>query len=70
MTAAQPVDTPDPASARTVEPTEPTEPSRFTAYARGCEPEPAGVTDRFLALVERVLVPELNRVSRRRSRPE
>jgi hypothetical protein len=42
------------------------EPSRFTAYATGCTAEPAGVVDRMLRPVERLLVPELSRISRRR----
>ena len=41
------------------------EPSRFTAYATGCAAEPAGVFDRMLRPVERLLVPELSRISRR-----
>lgn len=42
------------------------EPSRFIAYATGCTAGCAGAIDRFLGPVERLLVPELSRISRRR----
>jgi len=45
------------------------EPPRFSAYARGCGPHSAGVTDRILVLAERLLVPGLSRVSRPVTRP-
>lgn len=42
------------------------EPSRFVAYATGCTADRVGAADRFLGPVERLLVPELSRLSRRR----
>lgn len=42
------------------------EPSRFVAYATGCTAGSAGAIERLLSPVERVLVPELSRISRRR----
>jgi hypothetical protein len=41
------------------------EPSRFTAYATGCTAVPAGMVDRMLRPAERLLLPELSRISRR-----
>lgn len=42
------------------------EPSRFDAYATGCAAGSLPALDRVLGTVERLLVPELSRLSRRR----
>ena len=39
------------------------EPTRFTAYATGCAGRACDAVDRFLGPVERLLVPELSRIS-------
>jgi hypothetical protein len=67
VTVAQPA-APHPADAARAAGVE--EPSRFTAYATGCTAGPSGVLDLVLRPLERLLVPELSLISRRRvSRP-